>query len=222
MPVYQALGRREQGKTTLAYWMARQVRQRVVYDPRAIVTRSDGVGRVDRAGELPAAFEALAADRVSELVFTPGVEEERDFAIFVREVLAWPRHRPVAIVFDESGIIPLESKLFRQLLRTSPKPMSLIFTAHRPVDMPVLVRSLTDRWCVFQTKEPRDLVVLSERCSERRATVVQTLQAREFATWDDRGPNGTLRVHRDPDVWYMALDAVPASDPPLLQFRSVA
>jgi hypothetical protein len=80
--------------------------------------------------------------------------------------------------------------------------MHIIFTAHRPMDMHVLIRSLADHWFVFQLTEDRDLEVIGKK-SARLALAAEQLGEHHYAHWDDstRDRSRQLEINRRPSSW---------------------
>lgn len=239
--IYNNLGRREQGKTTLALWLIRQARVRVVIDPRGLVptthrytTAEDVAHGFDGVREAYATPNTLAGVPVTRLydvpsliVVTPDSNVQGVFNFVAEECKALVRDYPtrtLALLVDELRFIDTRaSSAFDWLLRCSTRDMSVIaMTAHRPVDVPPDIRAITDFWCIFQTTQENDLKVLAERCSPDVAELAPKLKPREFLVWDDT--RGTCKLHSDPTVWYQPLRAVAdtgSADPSIEDVRSL-
>lgn len=201
------IGRREQGKTTLAVYMAAKVPSRMVFDPRGMIRRPGAVV-VHTADELGGAMDALRDDEVAEVVYTP-VEDDLQaaFGAYSDELRLWIVERPhkklVALV-DEISFVSLDVPAFQWALRCSPRDrIHIILTCHRPADVPVSVRTITDMWVLFPARQEHDLEVIRRRCSPEVAERVTKLQARQFVVWDDA--TASSRVYDDPSAWYLPL-----------------
>jgi len=78
--IYAIIGRREQGKTTLACTMARKLDIRVIVDPRGMIDPVRGSHRVTRIEHLDVAFDCITDGVESEIVITPDVKLKDMFA----------------------------------------------------------------------------------------------------------------------------------------------
>jgi len=206
--IYLVLGRREQGKTTLAYSMARKFPLRLVFDPRGMIAQPDAL-QVRERGDLQPAVDELFFRQIDEVIFSP-VEDDLSaaFADFAGEVKRWVIDRPsgdrLAVIVDEASFVDLNQPSWQWVLRCSPREQIHIFiTAHRPADIPVIVRAIADHWLIFPMRQEHDLRVIAERCSPKTAETVAALGDREFAHWDDT--TAKLRVMRRPDRWFVPL-----------------
>jgi hypothetical protein len=206
--IFLIIGRRDQGKTTLAYHMAHKAPTRLVFDPRMMIDRPSAL-RVRDTAMLTAAVDEAFFDHEDEIVFSPEDDDlQAAFDAFAREVKRWcldtPARRQLAVVVDEAAFVDLRSGPFQWVIRCCPRSLVNVFvTAHRPADIAVIVRGLADHWLIFPTTQEHDLDVIRERCSPATADAVVKLNDREFAHWDDT--RATLRVNRRPDSWYIPL-----------------
>lgn len=228
--IYLALGRRQLGKTTLVYSMARKCPARIVLDPRGLI-HSDGL-RVSRIAELDSAVEAIADERdpLSEVLITPDSNPQSMFDQASRHVKSWAQdfqHAPRAtrrlmFVVDEARFFDLrESSAFEYVLRAAPPDLiHVAITAHRPTDIPTDIRAISDHWLMFRCTQEHDLKVIEERCTEAVRNSVAKLNPHEFIDWDDA--TATAKPYRNPAAWYVPLqssgpaqsdaDMLPASD----------
>jgi hypothetical protein len=203
------IGRREQGKTTLALYMASKVDAMLIFDPRGIVGPESR--RVREVSELAMACRALYDRDIGQVSYTPDDELSTAWPYWGQCVAAWMRrdaHRPLAAVVDEAAFVPLESSpQFEWVCRTSKRSvMQILLTAHRPRDIHTSIRAIADHWLLFGTRQEHDLRVIEEHCSRDVADLVQALGPREFVHWDDT--SATAHIYRDPAVWYVDLAAV--------------
>jgi len=203
--IYLALGRREQGKTTLAYYIVSRLPRRLIFDPRGMV-RTDKGHTFNRGDELfRNGMDAFEAHELTEVTLTPIGNVDSAFQVFCREAANYVRKNPddrVGILIDEIRFMDLTNEDLDWILRcSSVENVHIVFTGHRPKDVPTDIRAIADRWLLFSFTLPRDVEIIEDQCSPRVATAVQGLQARQFVTWDDR--TATATFHRDPGVWFV-------------------
>lgn len=208
------IGRRERGKTTLAYYQAGKVSRRFIFDPRGMIQRPGSV-RVKRAQELrEVAFPALVDGEVSEVVYQPQEDDiQAAFATFSRLAKRWiTEHpeQPLAVMVDEISFVNLNEPSFQWVLKCCASDRVHIFlTCHRPADVPVNVRSIADRWCLFQCRQEHDMSVIEERCSADVANAVRRVEGHEFVLWDDA--KAETRIFRDSAPWHVKLKETKAA-----------
>ncbi len=195
-----SLGRREQGKTTLAYFVALKMPTRVVFDPRKQFKTSQTIS-LDGMG----LYEEL--DSKAEVIVQPVFGVQEVFRQTCDEVMQWITDNPgepVALLVDEARFVDTPSFIpdsFDFLMRcTSREDMNIIMTAHRPVDISVDIRAIADFWAIFHTTQEHDLKVIAERCGNEVADIVAALPPRHVVMWDDS--TGTYNVYREPDKWF--------------------
>jgi hypothetical protein len=218
--IYLCLGRREQGKTTLALYLTRRERARVVFDPRGLVPSPR---RVTSAIEVRSSFDDLwvASKRATtQVVITPETSVQPMFERTSSEVKRWVREPgadPIAYVVDELRFVDPNTDAFDWLCRCATRQQVIIVaTAHRPTDVPTDLRAIADVWCLFQTTQEHDLDLIETRCSVQVRNAVAKLKPREFVVWDDT--RGLMDRHIDPTLWYVPLGqsrAVSPEDSPL-------
>lgn len=207
--IYLCVGRRELGKTTLALFLTREQRPRVIIDPRHLVIADADQPRLESAPAVRRWFDQLrepATERRSlACIVTPSEGMESVFRFTMGECRAWvQQEQPLALVIDESTFVDLSIEPFEWLIRCSPRHSTVIvLTQHRPFDIPPRIRSIVDKWCVFRTTEPNDLAVLRERCSKDFAEHAQRLEPRQFLVWDDTVPDHNMRLYADPKQWHV-------------------
>lgn len=212
------IGRRGQGKTTLAIYMARRSARRFILDPRGLVQQTPGDRLLSSSPTLIAqGVDRVVDDQVPELVITPTLNPQTAFDALVNELYEWLKRDPKAsftLVIDELRFLPdLETAQFEWLLRCSqPDRVHIILTCHRPADIPVNVRAIADQWLIFRVTQEHDLKVIAER-SPRAAMAARHLEKREFVAWDDA--TGEYKVFKRPDQWFVPLGVTvaPLDDP---------
>jgi len=219
--IYNLIGRRERGKTTLGYGMARKLRKRIIIDARQMIQRVDVV-RITRADDLrPAMLELVNDDAVSEIVYQP---QDDDLAVAfeawtaaTKERIVLSPHVPFAVMVDEVSFYKLDAARFQWLAKCTPREaVHIILTAHRPADIPTSIRAIADHWCIFSTTQEHDLDVIEKRCGNPRVVnAIKRLQGRSYVHWDDA--RGEMAVCDDPKLWYVSLRSVePKSTVPRL------
>ena len=236
MSIYLALGRRQLGKTTLVYSMARKCPARLILDPRGLI-HSDGL-RVSRLEDLELMMDRMSVtastkkDALSEIIVTPDTNVQTMFDQCARHVKAWAQdfqHAPRAthrlmFVVDEARFFDLrESAAFEYVLRAAPPDLvNIAITAHRPVDIPTDIRAISDHWLMFRCTQEHDLKVIGERTTETVRDAVARLNPHEFIDWDDA--TATARPFKNPAAWYLPLRSTNApemTDPDILPAAEV-
>lgn len=206
------IGRREQGKTTLAYWaLTNRGAPRLIFDPRNMIARGS---RVRSAESLAVAYGELLDGERSEITFNPPGDVQYGFALFSWYVRQWvetfPRRR-LGVLVDEAAFVNTDVESFQWVLRCSSRErVHLWMTAHRPSDISTRVRAIADYWFLFAARQEHDIKVIGERCGSQVAGQVHQLASRQFVKWDDA--RGRHDVYLNPAQWYTPLaDQAPAS-----------
>lgn len=196
------IGRRVQGKTTLAYRMASRQPTVVIFDPR-------GTFEIDKRSEGLTLYEQL--DSLPRVVVHPHGNVPMAFAEFCETLKDWIQDNPsepLALLVDEARFIDTPSEIppaCDHIIRFSDTALvQIYFTAHRPSDIAVDIRAIADFWCVFRSTQEHDLKVIAERCGSEVADQVRTLGSREFIVWNDG--QAKAHVNRTPSGWYMPLN----------------
>jgi len=213
--IWLVLGRRQLGKTTLAYSMALKCANRIILDPRGLIRGTGGV-RVGQRAQFDQAIEMLHAKELREIIVTPEGDLDRMFSATAVAVKAWNRDHATSArddkrlmwLIDEARFFDkslAKSEAFKFLLRASERDLvHIVLTAHRPADIPTDVRAISDHWIMFRTTQEHDLKVIDDRCGPKVRDLVANLNPHEFVQWDDAG--GTVRAFREPARWFVALD----------------
>jgi hypothetical protein len=206
--IYLALGRRETGKTTLAYFLVRKCKSRVVFDPRGLIPAP--AGRARSLDDISDAFDKLAGDSGADVVITPDGDVQACFERMSAEIRSWLHDdddapRPaLGVLVDELRFVDTKAPAFDWLLRCATRAsLSIVLTAHRPADVPPDIRAIADVWLIFKTTQEHDLKVLSERCDPSVAAIGQRLIDRQFVAWDDT--RGKATTYTKPIAWYVPL-----------------
>lgn len=197
------IGRKEQGKTTLAYHLALKNPTRVIFDPREHFYSSIDV--IDSAQGL---YELL--DEKSEVIVKPPDHIPEHFELVCEQLRAWirdNREEEFSLLVDEAYdaktpdfMPPALDWLMRKTKRQQTR---IIFTVHRPVDVATDIRALSDDWFIFQITQEHDLRIINERCGSEVAELVSRLGAREFIHWNDS--LGIWKKFTESSKWYVSL-----------------
>jgi len=189
-------GRRQQGKSTLAFALAEEKQLPVaIYD-------------------INAQFRAWPEEVVSDPSDFALKIEDSDLVIYRPESDPWEEFEPVAdalwerdgyvLIVDEASQLQSPSaahpKLDRLVRMCDAKTVHLIQTIHRPADAAVICRSLATDWYIFRTNQENDLKVIAERCGARVAQEAASIQPHEYVHWDDSA--GIYTVCKRPDSWF--------------------
>jgi hypothetical protein len=209
-------GRRGKGKTSLAYWEARELNAGVaVFD----TTQSFSIGRIVQSR---AELESAIDEDVSPIVFQPQNEAlaadfvERSFAEFITPLR---NVRRISIVIDESSYLQspnwIAPALDDELRCGRRREHDVIFTQHRIQDCNGILLSLVSDFRFFQTKHPRDLDKIAEIAGARVAGMVADLRDFEFLGYSVE--RESAYVHCRPDVWRVAIAAPAPENFPQMQ-----
>lgn len=208
--IYGAVGRRERGKTTLAYSLASRITIRVIFDPRRLI--ETGSARAETPEELQAMFAQLGKDEAfNEILVTPADDVQIMFEETCRHVATRIRDNPdqsIALLIDEARFVDLQCAPLEWILRCAPRnTVHVFFTCHRPADLSVNVRAILDQWLLFHCVQEHDLEVIRERCGKQVSEKVSKLKAYQWIQWDDG--SGEAFEHNDPTTWYRPLRSRP-------------
>ncbi len=216
--IFLVIGRREQGKTTLAYHMAAKSPQRVIFDPRGDIHRGE---RVTSSHALREAMDEMwTHPEIADLAYTPSGDSKAGFVLFSRELQTWvarDKFRPLAVLVDELAFADLNNESFRWVARCCSRTHFDVFiTCHRPTDVDVDTRSIADHWLLFPCRQEHDLDVIRKRCNADVCEEVQALKPREFVHWDDTKPDEKDRwkIVRNHAQWNVDLSPQHPGPPP--------
>lgn len=217
---YAAVGRRIQGKSTLGYYITRKNRRaRIIIAPKNDLRPRDAAIVSRSADVLPALAELRQDDRrFSEVVIHP--HDLRSCFIRCTHALdMWRAHDSFAsftLMLDEWKIIeralkPGDLDALERLMRTTKVDRQhIVFTFHRPKDIPADFRALIDSWLVFRVTETIDVRALAD-VSERLAKRARRLGPREYVyldarrDLDDDPANPNPETFTRSDAWHVCL-----------------
>ncbi len=213
MAIRLFLGRRGNGKTTLGYFVSLKSPVRMIFDPRGLI-RSEASVVATTSDEIRDGALALIDGEITELVVTPSAAVDVRFKEFckaaARFIKAHP-HKAIAVMIDEVRFVDVRDENLDWIMRTSNiDRVQIIFTGHRPKDIPTDIRAIADTWSLFQFTLGRDIDVIEEQTSPAVARDVQRLAPRCFIEWDDA--HGSAKSYSNPAQWYVRLHS--ADDEP--------
>jgi len=193
-------GRQGQGKTSLAYHLAKREHVGVfVFDP----TEAFSIGTlVYSAAELIAAGENSAP---SPIVFVATGNLEKEISEFCLAVMNF---RGVSVIVDEAALVSspayIPEDLDRLVRRSRRLEHALYLTAHRPQDLHGLFFSLAHFYQFFHTTNFNDVKKIRERTNDALAERVETLPPHVYAQWSVA--TNDFFVNSDPRSWKVELD----------------
>ena len=197
------IGRRRQGKSTLALSLAiAQQRSVIIWDP------NDQYGAIPsiQPAELDGWMASSGSDDMVRIVPAPPVEDTWTQIVETLDGGKW-RWADYTLIVDECSMLMSPARLDSSLeryARTSPSDVDVILTTHRPRDVHSLIRALASDLYVFQTTLARDLQVLTENYGSELAEAVQRLgQYHVVHCWLAAGGRQQIVVWDKPSEWYI-------------------
>lgn len=206
-------GRRKEGKSTLAYALAKKLYGEgvIIFDPRAIFS---GI-RIASAEELEDALQ-VRAWKQGPLCYTPDTVNIEDSFEELCSVL-FPPHfsrTQFALVIDEAGQLqgPQYSHpaLYRAVAMHPLGQIAIIQTAHRLTDFHGQSKALMDELYVFQTTHPGDLRMLLDFTGEPELSEkVKSLPPHHCLHYSYQRNEGfrQSRIINSPASWYSPITA---------------
>lgn len=199
------IGRRRQGKSTLALALAKAKSQTtIIFDPNDQYRAIPAVG-VD---ELPAWLAESDADSIVRIVPAPPIEETWAQLADTLDGGKW-EWADYTLVLDEVSMLMTPQSLddrLERFARTCPADVHMILTTHRPRDVHALFRALATDWFVFQTTIDIDLKTLRDNFGEELAQAVPKLaKYHVIHYWLDAGGIGRLEVWDRPHEWFVEI-----------------
>lgn len=202
-----------QGKSTLAYNVARRSPTRVIFDPR----RQFGTPGAIVVSDTVELYEFL--DDEHEIIYQPGRGEEIEEAFdqCCRVVADWiddNPHEQVCLLVDEGRLVGLDSRSaslnFDWIVRSAREgsPIDVIVTCHRPVDVSTNIRAISNRLVLFRVMLPTDLDTIEEQCGPVVRIEVQKLLDRQYIVWNNSRQQ--WRKVSDPSTWYVKITEEPS------------
>jgi hypothetical protein len=221
--LFANVGRRFNGKTTLAVWTLDQCERRAFLDVRSQIRRPGSIV-VRRLSRLREAFDALANGDVDEIVYSPIEPHRVAFDAFAGELRRWVIEYPtlpLGVLIDEAGFFKKQiddvDGPFQFVIKTcDPAIVDIVLTCHRPTDLPTDVRALCNRLAWFRTTLEHDLQAVRAHCGPDVEQLVQDLPDRHYVAWND--DDATYDVHCSPFIWRTDL-TVPGAAARILELQ---
>lgn len=222
------MGRRRQGKSTLALYTAMKISEETgcgifIFDPNAQYKRFRTVHTVSDL--LTAIEEAREAKKIEDriIVYRPLGDVQEEWEQFADAI--WPFGNYVVIIDEAHNIqkptyIDLKlSRLIRQAPTDTdaPETVHILQNVHRPSDTHGLVRSQATHFYIFRSTLPADLDVLEDNCGTEVAEIVSSLPKHHYLIFDVDKEEYT--VVNNPESWKIELKggAVSQNEPEDIQ-----
>lgn len=210
------IGRKETGKTTLAYHMARKLRRLVIFDSRGLIRRPGALITRTQDG-FSDGMDRLGDGEITELVYARPVDDVPvAFLHFAAEVKRWIDARPrseLAVLVDEITFVNIFAPDFEWALKCCSADHTHFFlTCHSPKNVPTDIRALADFWYIFPVHQEHDLEVIEERCSPAAAAAARDIEGRSFVKWSHKA--GASR-YDNPRTWFVDLHPSVMLIPPI-------
>lgn len=193
------IGRRRQGKSTLALALARARKQAtVIFDP------NDQYGNIPEIPNLGEWMATATPESMGRVIATSPVE---DFEAMVDTLDGgeW-RWGEYTLLIDECSVLMSPSYIHpavERYARTCPHDVAVIMTTHRTVHVHTLIRSLATDWFVFNQYMELDLKNLAEQFGSTFAQECKALELYHVNHhWLDPGGVPRSEVWADPSLWF--------------------
>lgn len=196
------IGRRRQGKSTLALALARSHKQTIiVFDP------NDQYGNVERVAldSFETWMSETTPDSICRVVPTdPRADFEALTDILDGGNWTWGEY---TLIVDECSMLMAPSYVHPEMeryARTSPKDVHTILTTHRTVDVHTLYRALATDWFMFHQHLDRDLENIADNFGDEVASQAKTLPEYHLIHyWLDPGGLPRHEIWNDPQEWFI-------------------
>jgi hypothetical protein len=221
---YGLVGRRGEGKTTLALYLGRRIRRQleghctVFFDPKRSLRAIRSTSDYDELSEI------MESGQIEEVAFVPpfafNSEEppkhivQESFVGFV-QTLAIEEHlgsreparenlSAIVIAIDEAWNLQDAREMqphLAGLVRLADKDkVFLIQATHRPAEFSTTYRAQVDVWFLFRQWLPADLDVIEESCGQEVREIVARLPRHHVVRYEVN--SGSFAVWSDPAAWY--------------------
>lgn len=191
------IGRRGQGKTTLALHIA--------------LTQGLGVAVFDPNSQFRAWPETTTADLEqfremvlrgeSLVIFRPGLSVKEDFEALANVLKGWLDY---TFLIDEAWLLQganWEEPMLGWLMRNADRErVKILQTVHRPTDASNVCRNLVTDWYIFCTRDRASLEVIADKCGPEVAEAVSRLEAKQYVHWDEEAQR--LETSGPPSEWF--------------------
>ncbi len=204
------IGRKEQGKSTLGYFLAHKSPVRVVFDPREHYSTSDALE--PDASQL---FELL--DEKEEIIIQAPFHVPQHFASTCDALMDWVRGKRmdegkemefsllVDEAYDAKTFEAMPDSLDWLMRKTASSQARIVFTAHQPKHLATDIRALANHFFLFQITQEHDLRAIEDRCGREVAEMLPGLGPRQIVHWDD--DKQIFERFDQPKAWYIDIHA---------------
>jgi hypothetical protein len=225
------IGRRGEGKSTLSYYVARRIQQRVnahtpiIFDPKRTFSAIPHTSDIEEFDEMlvtpgiPAiAYQPFAS--VGDNESSDEVSDEFDrffdalgieYHLGVRENPSRPNLGPIVLVVDEAWFLQggsrANTKLERLVRLADSKNFYLIQASHRPKDYSTRIRAQVDELFIFRQWLEEDIEILREWCGDEVADLARSLKPHEVIRYEIH--TAKWEHWNDPRGWYRAISGEP-------------
>jgi hypothetical protein len=227
MANFNIVGRREEGKTTLALFLCRRYTAKVIWDPRGMIGDQQSAVLVCTPDDLEIAIEEGEWRRGPIVYRQESGDVESEFTS-VCQVLFPPKFTKggFAFVIDEAGelqnphfVHPELKRVIKQHPTFPPRESVLVIqTNHRLSEFHNSCKALMNELYIFQTTLPRDLDVVEEHTGipEIREVVKALPKHHCIRYLYDRQEVGAAQyeIWDDPSYWYVPLKGFKVDQPP--------
>lgn len=194
------IGRRRQGKSTLALSLAKSHKQTIiVFDP------NNQYEALPVIPDLAAFMAESTPDSIGRIVPTdPKADWEEITTILDGGHWAWGEY---TLIVDECSMLMSPSyvhPVLERYARTCPKDVHVILTTHRTVDVNTLFRALATDWFIFNQHLDRDLENIADNFGSDLSAAANTLpQYHVIHFWLDPGGEPRWETWDNPEEWYL-------------------
>lgn len=202
------IGKREQGKSTLSLFIAREWSERVmIFDPR----RQFNQGYITHDF---VEFQELLDERDARIVVYQPLSEDDDseFVFIAREALARgfvsnPSGKFVLLVDEAQDLAKTGQSmqaLSRFVRKTKTDTAALVMNFHRPADVATIFKALPTDMFIFRTTLGNDIAWLKENVGEDVADRVRQLPDHIFI--HVKVDRDKWRIIDTPESWFVPLE----------------
>lgn len=194
------IGRRRQGKSTLALSLAVAKKQTViVFDPN---NQYEALNQITDIGEF---MENSTPDSIGRIVPT---DPKTDWEALTAELDGgqwnWGEY---TLIVDECSMLMSPSyvhPVLERYARTCPKDVHIVLTTHRTVDVHTLFRALATDWFIFQQHLDRDLENIADNLGADVALESKSLpNYHVIHYWLEAGGLPNHEIWDKPDEWFI-------------------
>lgn len=212
------LGRKYQGKSTLAIFLGREIRRKthayklLVFDPKWQIRVFPHTSSISQFKVLLHDDDAEGITYYAGSAFDKDTDDSEqvrnDFSAFcdaieIESHLRRPPERPLIVILDEiyyltkGSVHPWLARIIR--LATEGK-LYVILAGHRPQDLHPDIRGKGDEFYFFRESDYTDLNVVAEIAGERAREIVEKLPRHHVLRYDVNSQS--VEVWDAPELWF--------------------